>query len=315
MGKAKSETKMNCGKMKNLIVDYHYKESSASETATVVKHLDVCNNCASYYEELVGMLDTVSECPVGSYSSEQVGSAVKFATGPVSRLEQLRWSVYELLSPAGHLLLPGLISGLLCALTLGPVMLGDMSIKMSSELLLVSAVLWASVYTTLVSAIFNASSSRSSSHINLRVLVYSVFAGCFIMNASLYVGLKGGLFSGTLVHAMSIHLPKALGLCSSLAILVVATIVSTLEDRYILSTMLSIVALYLAINIPVFFCVAGMELTLFSVLNFIGMVVASGLAGVLLGGLLKDLAHEFTRKTPVNSKVIHNSGAIQHLNV
>lgn len=309
MGKVKSETNMNCSKMRNLIVDYHYKESSSTESSTVVKHMDLCSDCTSYYQELVGMLDTVSDCPVDSYSQEQVHSAVQFATGPVSRLEQLRWSIYELLSPAGQLLLPGLVSGLLCALTLGPVMLGDMSIKMSSELLLISAVLWASVYTTLVSAIFNDSFSKSSSHINMRVLVYSVFAGCFIMNASLYMGLKGGLFSGSLVHAMSIHLPKALGLCSSLAILVVATIASTLEDRYILSTMLSIVALYLAINIPVFFCVAGMELTLFSVLNFIGMVVASGLAGVLLGGLLKDVAHEFSRKTSVRTE------AIPHLNI
>lgn len=297
---------MSCSKMENLIVDYYYKESSDAETATVVEHLNACSNCAAYYEQLVGMLDSVSDCPVGVVSDKQVEGAIHFATGQVSRLEQLRWSLYELLSPAGNLLLPGLISGLLCALTLGPVMLRDMPIKMSSEHLLLSAVLWASVYTTLVSAIFNASSCRSSSHVNLRVLVYSVFAGCFIMNASLYIGLKGGIFSNSLVQAMSIHLPKALSLCSTFAIFIVATVVPILEDRHIMSTMLSTVALYLAINIPVFFCVAGMELSMYLVLNFIGMVVASGLAGVLLGGIIKDVLYELKKKVFAHTEVAHH---------
>ena len=284
--------------MKDLIVDYYYKECSEAERLKVTAHINTCNDCQSFYEELTGMLSTVSDSPVATFDEAKFQAAIQFATGPVSRLEKLRWSMYEVLSPAGNLLLPGLISGILCALTLGPVMLSDMSIKMSSELLLVSAVLWASVYTTLVSAIFNSAFSKKSSHINLRVLVYSVLAGCFVMNASLFMGLKGGLFSGSMVHAVSIHLPKALAICSSVAILVVTTLVSTLEDRHILSTMLSIVALYLAINIPVFFCVAGLELTLFSVLNFIGMVVASGLAGVLLGGIINDVLVELKKRTP-----------------
>ena len=295
---------MTCSKMKDLIVDYYYHECSPSEGIKVTDHMNGCSDCRSYYDELSGMLSAVSESSIPDFDETNISSAVKFATGDISTLQRFYWAFYDVLRPAGHLLLPGFVSAVLCALTLGPVMLGDMAIHMSSELLLVSAILWTGVYTTLVSAIFNTSFSKKSSHINMRVLVYSVLAGCFIMNASLFFGLKGGLFSGYLVQAMSIHIPKALAICSSLAILVVATAVSALEDKHILSTMISIVTLYLAINIPVFFCVAGTKLTVYSVFNFVGLVISSGVAGILIGGLLRDLFYELRKRVPVYTQKV-----------
>ena len=297
---------MTCERFQELIVDSYYKECSVSEALELDEHLSDCEECSTHARDLHLFLGYLSCDETPLVKDEAIEEAARSITGPVSAFDRFRWSFYEALSPAGYLLLPGFVSAVLCSLTLGPVMYSEVSIKLSSGLLLLCAVMWTGVYTTLVSAIFNSSSSTGREQVNLRLLVYSVLAGCFLMNATLYLSLKGILFSPYLTRAVSVHLPRALSLCSAFAILVVATAVSIFEERYNVATTLSIVPLYLAINIPVFFCVSGSGLTMMSIIRFVSVVVAAGIGGTLAGGIVQDILSGF-RKRPIHCQTVSES--------
>jgi len=312
-----------CETMEGLIVDHYYHECSALEVVTVEEHLHNCKRCKKFSRSLATTLDDVSDCYVPHIEEQAVASTIdKLIQAEIRSRSWLNntWSlVVSAVSPAGTLLLPGLVSAVLCTLTLAPLLLGRPSIKMPSELLFASAVLWASVYTTLVSAIFNApekAENRRQTSIDLRSLVYGVLVCCLLMNVSVYTSLKGGFFSKHLIQSMSVQMPKALCLGSVFAVMSVTLMFSMFDKkRNVIPTVLSVVSLFLAINIPVFFCVSGISLTAYSVLNYVGLVVAAAVAGVLLGRLFLDLfayVMQFKPRVATSSRPLTFPGIAKH---
>ena len=277
-----------CKKYRGRLVDLFYGELRGDLLEATKGHLKNCPACQEEYRELKALSKAVDSVAVPAVAQEDISRVIDLVSREEPWHERL-WNLLKYnLAPIERMFLPGLLSVLVCFLTLAPIVFSDAGKYISPMALLVCGVLWSSIYNSIIGAIIESSRHREGV-IRLRVVIYGVLVSILFMHFFYFAGFKSSLLSSDLASSFLLKLPGSLTLCSALALLVVGMALGLLLKRRSFPHLLLILTLYLAINLPGFSVFSRLQFSLYTLLAYSFPVVLAAVLGLCLGKVLKEL--------------------------
>jgi len=279
----------DCTTIRNRLVDLQYGELDESLQNETRAHLADCAPCRVEYSEIQAFAATVSTFDVPAVDDGRIAAILDAAAAQRPLAQRILAALRYNLEPVERMFLPGFLSVATCFLTLAPIVFGHRGLHTISPMaLLVCGVLWSSVYNSIIGAVLESSRNRHSA-IRMRVVLYGVLLSMLCMHFFYLAGLRWSFLPPGLAAVMTLRLSSSLTFCSALALLVVGIGIGTFVARRSLPHMLLVLALYLAINLPGLAVFARSQVTLQTVIHQAVPIVLSGLLGLCLGHLCKEL--------------------------
>jgi len=278
----------DCTKYRGRLVDLHYGELDRKSAQQVRMHLDACSSCRAEFDSLRDLGSMFDGFDVEPLSDSRVMELVRVveARRPWWRRA---WGVMRTnLQPVERMFLPGILGALTCFLTLAPILKSNQLHRFPPVALLVCGVLWSSIYNSIIGTLLE-SSRRKDGVIRLRVVLYGVLVAMLFMYALFFAGARLALLPQELVGVLMLHLPGSLTACSALSLLFVGAGMGLLLDRRCLPHMLLVLVLYLSINLPGLSVLSTVQVTLKSIVDLAVPIALSGLVGLILGKMAKDI--------------------------
>lgn len=287
---------MNCPQVQEQLVDFLYQELDPEAEARVQAHVEGCDPCSRELHHLEGTLSLtrgVTVPPLPEAVREALWARIE------AREESATEAVWSLFSPA-------VLGALTCLLSLYPLVHFGVAERIQPKLLVLGAVLWASIYNTVFASIFHharlkrllapqalpgrgdpggVEEPEEAQGVRIQVVVYGLlcaFTGTF-WGTLLWIGPGA-------TRSPFIETPSAMAGVALAVLTLVGFGIGVYERRHIFTSVALVSAIFCALGTPALFMICHGALEPTSVLSgTIGILVCSLLGGGL-GQAVRDLS-------------------------